>query len=157
MRKVSDVAANLALCETLGGHRLLRATHPFAKDAVLHPFSAREYVPVATYLSVQVDDGRHIHLSPEFLQYINHSCDPNTFFDVKKGEIVCLRDIAAGEEITFFYPSTEWSMAQPFDCFCQTGRCLGKIQGAAYLDTDLIAQYQFAGHILDKLALACPG
>lgn len=24
-----------------------------------------------------------------------------------------------GDELTFFYPSTEWSMAQPFDCLCK--------------------------------------
>jgi hypothetical protein len=66
--------------------------------------AAREYVARPTYLSVQVADDRHIHLAPEFLQYINHSCEPNTFFDTKNGKVVALRDITPNEEITFFYP-----------------------------------------------------
>jgi hypothetical protein len=28
------------------------------------------------------------------------------------------RGLAEGQDITFFYPSTEWDMAQGFDCSC---------------------------------------
>lgn len=28
------------------------------------------------------------------------------------------RGLAEGQDITFFYPSTEWDMAQGFDCAC---------------------------------------
>ena len=31
----------------------------------------------------------------------------------------CLKDIKAGDELRFFYPATEWEMAQPFSCICQ--------------------------------------
>lgn len=29
-----------------------------------------------------------------------------------------LRDIKEGDVLEFFYPSTEWDMAQPFECSC---------------------------------------
>lgn len=38
-----------------------------------------------------------------------------------------------GDELTFFYPSTEWDMAQPFDCHCGSENCLGKVRGASEL------------------------
>jgi hypothetical protein len=40
------------------------------------------------------------------------------------------RGLKVGEELTFFYPSTEWNMDQGFSCFCGTDSCLGYIGGA---------------------------
>jgi hypothetical protein len=102
---------------------------------VIAQISIKGYLKKPNYLSVQIDDTRHILLSPEFLQYINHSCDPNVFFDTTNMVITCLRKIDIGEAMTFFYPSTEWSMEQRFDCLCGSEKCVGKIQGAAYLGT----------------------
>lgn len=154
IKKILDVTENLALFHNpLNGHYSIRTLNPFPAHSVLHVFSAREYLQTPTYLSVQVDEGKHICLSPEYLQYVNHSCEPNTFFDTKKCEIIAIKDIGKDEEITFFYPSTEWSMAQPFECFCKTGSCLGMIQGAAHLDDGAIANYRFAEHIQNKLDL----
>lgn len=150
--KVLDVTDNLALFyNPANGHHSIRTLNPFPTYSVLHVFSAREYLKTPTYLSVQVDEDKHICLSPEYLQYINHSCEPNTFFDTKKCEIVAIKDIGKDEEITFFYPSTEWSMAQPFECFCKTGSCLDMIQGAAHLDSRAITHYRFTEHIQSKL------
>ena len=152
-KRILNVTETLALFYTpANGHHSLRALRPLALNSVLHTFGAREYVQRPSYLSVQVDDDKHILLAPEFLQYINHSCQPNTFFDTKTGEVVAIRTIAPGEEITFFYPSTEWTMTQSFDCFCGSANCLGKIQGAAYLNKKLLANYRFAEHIQRRLA-----
>lgn len=43
------------------------------------------------------------------------------------------KGIKSGEDITFFYPSTEWDMAQGFECSCGAADCLGQIRGAKYL------------------------
>jgi SET domain-containing protein len=40
------------------------------------------------------------------MQYINHSCDPNVAFDTTAFKLVALKDIKAGDELVFFYPST---------------------------------------------------
>ncbi|MGK7904081.1 MAG: SET domain-containing protein-lysine N-methyltransferase [Hormoscilla sp.] len=63
-------------------------------------------------------------LDPDFLQYINHSCAPNVFFDTSDLFLRALSKIEIGEELTFFYPSTEWSMDRQFDCLCQSKDCL---------------------------------
>lgn len=122
-----------------------------AKDSVVSPFAALEQLPAPTYLSVQVDSNQHIHLSPEFLRYINHSCDPNIFLDTQTGQIIALRDITAGEELRYFYPSTEWAMSQAFNCGCGTAQCLGTIGGASQLPTHVLEKYRLALHIEQKL------
>jgi hypothetical protein len=94
---------------------------------------------------------QHILLFPEHLQYINHSCDPNVFFDTSSLVILALRDIAEGEEISFFYPSTEWEMDQPFTCHCGSAKCLGQIRGAAYLPAETLQQYQLSEFIQQQL------
>ena len=33
-------------------------------------------------------------------------------------ELECVRDVKAGDEFTFFYPATESTMSQEFDCHC---------------------------------------
>ena len=48
---------------------------------VICSFSAGITQSYATYLTVQTGADRHITLMPEFLQYINHSCGPNVFFN----------------------------------------------------------------------------
>jgi hypothetical protein len=150
--KILDVNENLALyLDILSGQKHLQASTWYAEGSLLHTFSARERLTQPTYLTVQIDHHQHIHLAPEFLQYINHSCEPNVYFDVSKREVRCLRDIEAGEELTFFYPSTEWSMIQAFECTCGNPSCLGIINGAAFLDKNLINKYKFADHIMEKL------
>lgn len=62
--------------------------------------------------------------------YINHSCAPNAAirFDRPKVHLVALRDIAAGEEVTFDYATLyvrPWSM----ECRCGAAVCRGTILG----------------------------
>ncbi|KAF8998546.1 hypothetical protein BDQ17DRAFT_1391700 [Cyathus striatus] len=104
-------------------------------------YLGRERVTVGpkAYTSVQCgkDPNDHIELNSD-LVYINHSCEPSIAFnlsspDVSKWNIQALRRIKVGEMLTFFYPSTEWSMDQPFECVCGTPSCLRTIQGAKYL------------------------
>lgn len=152
IKKVLNVTEDLALFfNSENGQHSLRALKSFSVDSALHFFSAREYVATPTYLSVQIDTDKHIHLFPEFLQYINHSCEPNVFFNTHTNEVVAIKDINENDEITFFYPSTEWAMTQPFQCFCNTSSCLGLIQGARHLNQTAIAKYRFAGHIAKRL------
>jgi hypothetical protein len=66
-------------------------------------------------------------------------------------ELSCLQDIVAGDELTFFYPSTEWAMAQPFQCFCGANSCLHEIRGAAFLAHEIIHNYKFTDFIMQKL------
>lgn len=107
----------------------------------------------ATYLTIQIGTNKHVFLDPVYLQYINHSCDPNVFFDTHANQMVCIKPILPGEEIVFFYPSTEWEMAQPFICNCGSKNCLQFIGGAAQMDTETLTQYRLSDFILQQIKL----
>src|SRR5207249_640197 len=123
IHSIARIEENLAT-----GQRSLHATKLFKKGETISLFSAERVLSSPTYLTVQKDDGVHIVLSPSFLQYVNHSCWPNSFFDTSKMQWVALKDINEGDEFNFFYPSTEWQMAQSFQCHCGAQNCLGTIQ-----------------------------
>ncbi len=66
-------------------------------------------------------------------QYLNHSCEPNGYINTTEMTFRALRDIAAGEEITFNYLTTESEMAVPFTCACGSANCFGLIRGRNFL------------------------
>ncbi|NES04652.1 MAG: SET domain-containing protein [Okeania sp. SIO2F4] len=118
---------------------------------IISEFGSKEVLDTPNYLTVQISDSEHIMLAPEFLQYINHSCSPNVFFDTTNMVVMALQKIEIGEEFTFFYPSTEWSMDQGFDCLCQSENCLEYIQGAAHLPPEILRKYKLSQYIEQKL------
>jgi hypothetical protein len=133
------------------GQNALFVTRSFSEGELISDFSAGTIAAEPTYLTVQVGEGKHITLVPEFLQYINHSCEPNVFFDTTRLQLLALRKISAGEELSFFYPSTEWEMTQSFHCYCGHASCLGDIRGAAFLSEEARKKYRFTDFIQDML------
>ena len=130
----------------------LFATQSFQPGEVIAEFSAGTIAAEPTYLTVQVGMNKHITLQPEFLQYINHSCDPNVFFNTTTMQLVALKEIQTDAEMTFFYPSTEWKMTQAFNCYCGSRHCLGKIKGAAFLLREAREKYRLTDFIQQQLA-----
>jgi hypothetical protein len=65
-------------------------------------------------------------------------------------ELVCLRPLQPGDELTFFYPSTEWDMAQPFVCNCGNSTCLQLINGASHLSKDTLSRYTLTDFIIQQ-------
>jgi D-alanine-D-alanine ligase len=59
----------------------------------------------------------------------NHSCDPNTGYDGL--DVVALRDIQAGEELTLDYATFCNETAAAFECRCGAPNCRGLVQGTA--------------------------
>lgn len=135
------------------GNKSLHAAIEFTPGQVIQNFDSKEVLDQPNYLTVQIRDRQHIMLDPEFLQYINHSCDPNVFFDTQKMAVIAIKNIEVGEELTFFYPATEWSMKRAFDCLCQSENCLGYIKGAAHLPLDILIKNQLSEYIQSKLKL----
>lgn len=150
-RTISDHTFAVVRQNIINDQKGFFAQQAYQPGDIVTSFSAREIVTEPSYLTVQVGIGQHILLHPEHLQYINHSCDPNIFFDTHAMHIVALRPIAEGDEMTFFYPSTEWEMAQPFSCHCGSSRCLMQIQGAAYINEGILQQYQLTRFIQQQL------
>lgn len=127
------------------------ATRDIKAGEVVYTFGPKQIQNYPTYLTVQTGENKHIELNPEFLASINHGCDPNVFFDVDNWVLRCVRDIKAGEQLLYFYPSTEWQMTQPFDCTCGSSKCLGYIQGAQSIDHDVITSYDLSSYIQSQL------
>lgn len=91
--------------------------------------------------SVQVDWGRHVDiptgygteetLDRFYWRFTNHGCEPNA---VMRGrQMFALTCIEPWQQITFNYNTTEYDMAEPFDCRCGSDRCDGTIQGFRWL------------------------
>ena len=97
--------------------QVIRVHHP-KLDTVL---SAQEFarLPVATQLEVDkhswLDKAGNHHVSSGYEIFTNHSTDPNTAPGYNEGEMMAVRDIHPGEEITEDYritsardPSRPW-------------------------------------------------
>lgn len=117
----------------------------------LSSFGSLVILESPNYLTLQIGVNKHILLDPVVLQYINHSCEPNVFFDTAEMQLVALKNIQPGEELRFFYPSTEWEMDRPFVCNCKTSSCLGIIRGARYIQPETLANYRLSNFIKQQL------
>lgn len=149
-----DIISSHSIAEvrrsTETGQNALVTLKAFAPGEVFHSFVAGAILHDPTYLTVQTGTREHITLNPDFLQYINHSCKPNVFFDTTAMQIIVLRPLEPEDEITFFYPSTEWDMTQSFNCYCSEDCCIGEIKGAAWLTEAQVRQYRFTDYIKEQ-------
>lgn len=116
-----------------------------AQGATIHHIRYYQIRYAPTYTSVQL--GVNLHIEESHLASLNHSCDPNVLINLEALQLQAIRDIAVGEELSFFYPSTEWEMDAPFECLCQSPRCLRRIAGAKYLSIETLSQYTLNQHI----------
>ncbi len=132
-------------------HRSLFAKKKIETGDVISHFNWDKVFKTPTYLTVQIGENEHIELKPTFLECINHSCEPNSFFDIHKKELICLKPIQKGEEFTFFYPSAEWNMDQPFECLCESKDCIGFVRGALHLTNEQRNHYRFTDFIQQKM------
>jgi hypothetical protein len=134
------------------GARLI-TTEPLAAGQVIARLTGNRERAKPTYLSIQIGPDRHLD-DLGLLSYLNHSCRPNAIVNTAERVVVAARDVAAGEELTFFYPSTEWDMDRPFRCLCGAPECLGTVAGARYLAPETLARYFLNPHIRRLLAQA---
>ncbi|KAF3194354.1 hypothetical protein TWF225_006902 [Orbilia oligospora] len=123
--------------------------------------------PISTWSSIQTSKTTHIEV-PSGIVYINHSCVPSIDIEVYSpnsdgtyasgicGElrVVADRDLEAGDELTFFYPSTEYISPRPFNCLCgaENGVCIGRQEGAHFLDNSILGKYFLNEHIKNLIA-----
>lgn len=129
------------------GGSLLRSLVDFSAGSPMVAFTPTAVHERPARMTLQVSERAHIEFTPTFLTYVNHACDANAYFDVERMELSALKPIAAGEEVTFFYPATEWEVAEAFDCACASPGCLGRITGAALLSAEVLGRHRLAPHI----------
>ncbi|KAJ6442238.1 galactose-proton symport [Purpureocillium lavendulum] len=112
-------------------------------------------VPQTTYTSVGTGRDARVELNSD-LVYCNHSCAPSLVFDMARREVRVAdgRPLRRGDPLTFFYPSSEWDMVQPFRCECGEGVqvCLGVVAGASNIDPLVLSRYWLNDHVRELLA-----
>jgi hypothetical protein len=104
-----------------------------------------------------VQIGQRLHTEVAHLSALNHSCDPNVILDTSRMLVVARREIKAGDELTFFYPSTEWEMAAPFICLCGASNCIHVVAGARFLPFSTLEQHYLNRHIRELIVDALNG
>jgi len=75
-------------------------------------------------LAIQVDHGLWLCSPGDSTDdFINHSCDPNTGFTTGETILFALRDIAAGEELSWDYSTSLSEAGWSLDCQCGSTKC----------------------------------
>jgi len=135
------------------------ATDPIAAGDVVVAFGGRcisldefELLPTSQQVrSIQIEERLYMAGAPEPepADFVNHSCDPNC---VLSGSVVvvALRDIAAGEELTYDYATSDGSDYAEFECTCGSTLCRGKVTGRDWMLPEL--QLRYRGHFSPYLA-----
>jgi len=84
---------------------------------------------------------RYYYVKPtEPWKYVNHSCEPNCGIKNNR-ELVAMREIKKGEEITFDYSTNNidgWKM----ECKCGSRKCRGVVSGFEALDPETKEKYR---------------
>jgi hypothetical protein len=93
------------------------------------------------------------------MMHLNHSCEPNLGI---QGQViyVALRDIAAGEELTFDYAMNEDEPYDEMQCRCGSRSCRGTITGRDWQKPELQQKYNgyfswFIQRRIDALKKIC--
>jgi uncharacterized protein len=79
-----------------------------------------------TYL-FGLSDGKHVIDGNGVAAFINHSCEPNCEAREVNGRVVIIsvRDIVAGEELTYDYNLYDGELDDPSPCSCGSNSCRG--------------------------------
>ena len=98
------------------------------------------------YQTIQI--GKNLHLQDSgAISFMNHSCNPNCIIDTKLLGVYAIKNIIKGDELTFFYPSTEWILSQPFKCNCNYDNCIGYVDGLHSLDISEISKRYYINNM----------
>jgi len=83
---------------------------------------------------------------------INHSCEPNCGMR-NASQIVTIRDVLKGEELTYDYAMSDTADYDEFPCGCETQTCRGTVTGNDWKLPDIQARYQgyFSPYIARKI------
>jgi hypothetical protein len=118
----------------------LCAARPVVADERLFTIEG-DLTSVPTRYSVQVGRSTHVDLpgtvtieeilDKYYWRFMNHGCEPNVA--IRGREVHSLRALRQWDEITFDYNTTEYDIAEPFDCRCGSAGCIGRVRGFRYL------------------------
>ena len=111
------VEAKVRIIKKEGFQSKLVSSVRIAKGSILCDLKEFPVVYEPSYQTIQISEKSHLLINNQFA-FLNHSCEPNVIVNLDDMVIEVCKEIAADEELSFFYPSCEWKMSQPFDCWC---------------------------------------
>lgn len=129
--------------------RSLITKQAYAKGEVICEIPTEKLFDKANRYTVQISQDKHTEVGK--LSALNHSCDPNVILDTEHLLMVARRDIEKGEELSFFYPSTEWEMDAPFICLCGASNCIHVVAGARFLPLSTLEGHYLNRHIREMM------
>jgi len=130
---------------SLKGFNSLFSKFSFRQGEIICPLPCTSISNKPSQHTVQA--GRYKHIEVGVIASLNHSCNPNLVLDTTRMLVIAAREISPGDELTFFYPSTEWEMAVPFICACGSTNCIHVVAGARYLSPAVLERYFLNQHI----------
>ncbi|HSV95837.1 MAG TPA: SET domain-containing protein-lysine N-methyltransferase [Spirochaetota bacterium] len=115
-------------------------------------FSRNEYIshvdPDNNHF-LQID--RNLFLGPTETadNFINHSCDPNCGLKIEAGRayLFAIRQIAAGDEITFDYSTSMDEDFWEMRCQCSSAACRGRVRDFKHLPVETRNRYITMGAV----------
>jgi hypothetical protein len=123
---------------------------PHSRAGILAAIARGEVRDGADPLELGPD--RYLRLDDASLAF-NHSCAPSAAL-AKRSDLIALRDLAPGEEITYDYAtnsSTRNRFVMPFECACGAPGCRRRIGNLASVPVEQLRAYLAAGLLQDYL------
>ena len=143
------VSMNTLAIKTENKFRSLITKQAYKKGEIICEIPTEKVIDKANRYTVQIGRDRHTEVGK--LSALNHSCDPNVLLDTENLQMVACRDIQEGEELFFFYPSSEWEMDAPFICLCGASNCIHVVAGARFLPLSTLENHYLNRHIRELM------
>lgn len=140
---------NTLTIKTENKFRSLVTKRAYAKGEVICDIPTEKVVTTPNRFTVQIDRNKHTDVGK--LAALNHSCDPNVILDTANLLVYAAKDIEEGEELSFFYPATEWEMDAPFICLCGSASCIHVVAGARFLPLSTLENHFLNKHIREYM------
>lgn len=143
------VSMDTLTIKTENKFRSLITKQAYKKGELICEIPTEKVIDKANRYTVQIGRDRHTEVGK--LSALNHSCDPNVILDTENLQMVACRDIEQGEELSFFYPATEWEMDAPFICLCGASNCIHVVAGARFLPLSILENHYLNKHIRELM------
>ena len=143
------VSMDTLVVKTENKFRSLITKQAYTKGEVICEIPTEKVFDKANRYTVQIRRDQHTEVGK--LAALNHSCDPNVILDTERLLMVACRDIAREEELSFFYPATEWEMDAPFICLCGASNCIHVVAGARFLPLSTLENHYLNRHIREMM------
>ena len=135
------VSMDTLVIKTENKFRSLITKQVYKKGDVICDIPTEKLFDKANRYTVQIGRDRHTEVGKL----------SNVILDTEHLQMVARRDIEQGEELSFFYPSTEWEMDAPFICLCGSSNCIHVVAGARFLPLSTLENHYLNRHIREMM------